>query len=52
MLNKNRKLTPEQAVKIFKKRGTTITTKEAELMLDFLYKFGKLTLDSILKPKK
>jgi hypothetical protein len=48
MQYKNRKLTPEHTVRILKKHGTVITIKEAEVMLDFLYKFAKLTLDSFL----
>jgi hypothetical protein len=44
-----RKLTPEKAVEIFKKHGTNITVDEAKIMLDFLYKFAKLTLDHVLK---
>lgn len=48
MQYKNRKLTPEHTVRILKKRGTIITIKEAEVILDFLYKFAKLTLDSVL----
>jgi hypothetical protein len=44
-----RKVTPEKAVEIMKKHGNEITVEEAKLMLDFLYKFGKLTLDIVLK---
>jgi hypothetical protein len=45
-----RKVTPEKAVEIMKKNGTMKSPlEEAELMLDFLYRFGKLTLDIVLK---
>jgi hypothetical protein len=44
-----RKVTPEKAVKIMAKYGTIITIEEAKLMLDFLYKFAKLTLEIVLK---
>lgn len=36
---------PEKAVEILKKHGTIITVEEAKLILDFLYKFGRLTLN-------
>lgn len=44
-----RKITPEKAVEIMKKHGTEITIEEAKLMLDFLYKFAKLTLEIVFK---
>jgi len=44
-----RQLTPEKAVEIMKNKGTEITIEEAKLMLDFLYKFAKLTLEIVLK---
>jgi hypothetical protein len=46
---RRRKVTPEKAVEIFRKHGTEITVEEAKLMLDFLYKFAKLTLENVLK---
>jgi len=49
MLPENRKITPEKAVKIFAKHGINISITEAKLMLDFLYKFAKLTLETVLK---
>lgn len=45
----NRKVTAEKAVKIMAKHGTVITIEEAKIMLDFLYKFAKLTLETVLK---
>ena len=44
-----RKMTPEKAMEIMKKKGTMITLEEAERMLDFLYRFAKLTLKIVLK---
>jgi hypothetical protein len=44
-----RKMTPEKAMEMMKKKGTMITLEEAELMLDFLYRFAKLTLKIVLK---
>ena len=52
MITKNRKVTEVEAARIFKKHGTTITIEEAQLIVAFLYRFGKVTLDSILKGKK
>jgi len=44
-----RKITPEKAVEILAKHGTHITVDEAKIMLDFLFKFAKLTLNEMLK---
>jgi hypothetical protein len=45
-----RKMTPEKAVEMMKKQGTMKSPlEEAELMLDFLYRFAKLTLEIVLK---
>ena len=49
MITEKRKITPEKAVEILKKHGTIITENEAKIMLDFLYKFAKLTLEIVLK---
>jgi hypothetical protein len=43
-----RSITPEKAVEILKGHGTIITAEQAKLILDFLYKFGKLTLNQTL----
>ena len=48
MTMKDRKLTAEQVVQILKKHGTIVTADEATAILDFLYKFGKLTLNHLL----
>jgi hypothetical protein len=44
-----RRVTPQQAVKILKEHGTIVTLEEAKLILDFLYKFGKLAIDQYVK---
>jgi hypothetical protein len=44
-----RRVTPQQAVKILKQHGTIVTLEEAKLILDFLYKFGKLAIDQYVK---
>lgn len=49
MSPEKRKITPEKAVEILKKSGTIITVKDAKFVLDFLYKFAKLTLETVLK---
>ena len=51
MPGKNKVLTPQETVRISKKHGTTVTLEKAELMLEFLYKFAKLTLDSVLNER-
>jgi hypothetical protein len=52
MQHQNRRVTVANAVKVFEKHGTTITIEEAQLMLNFLYKFAKPALDSILIKNK
>ena len=51
MPGKNKMLTPQETVQILMKHGTTVTLEEAELMLDFLQKFAKLRLDSVLNER-
>lgn len=51
MLAKTTKLTPYDTVQIFKEYGTIITLEEVELLLDFLYKFGRLMLHNIFNDK-
>jgi hypothetical protein len=49
MLPEKRTLTPEKTIEILKKHGTIVTVDEAKLILDFVYKFAKLTLDQIFR---
>ena len=49
MSPEKRKIAPEKAVEILKKNGTIVTIRDAKLILDFLYKFAKLTLETVLK---
>lgn len=49
MITDKRKVTPEKAIEILKKHDTIISVDEAKIMLDFLYKFAKLTLEKVLK---
>lgn len=44
-----RKITPEKVLEILEKQGTKVSIEEAKFMLDFLYKFAKLTLEHVLK---
>jgi hypothetical protein len=44
MILEKRSVTPEKAILILKKYGTIITTEEAKLILDLMYKFGKLAI--------
>lgn len=44
-----RRVTPEKAIEILRKHGTIVSIKEAEVILDFMYKLSKLTLEIILK---
>ncbi|MFD2146672.1 hypothetical protein [Mucilaginibacter antarcticus] len=47
--SQKRNVTPTQAVEILAKYGTKVTPEEAQLILDFMYKFGKLAIDTELK---
>lgn len=44
-----RTITPEKAVKILQEHGTIITLEEAKLILDFMYKFAKLSVNQYVK---
>lgn len=44
-----RNITPEKAKQILEKHGTKVTVEEAKIILDFLYKFGRLTLKQAFK---
>jgi hypothetical protein len=43
-----RYITPAKAVEILAKHGTKITLEEAQIILDFMYKFGKLAIETEL----
>jgi len=47
--NNKKKITPQQAVDILGKHGTKVTLKEAELILEFMYAFAKLSVDQYVK---
>lgn len=49
MQQEKRSVTPEKVIKILAEYGTKVSLEEAKLMLDFLYKFAKLTLEHVLK---
>jgi hypothetical protein len=43
-----RNVTPAKAVKILAEHGTKVTLEEAQIILDFMYKFGKLAIETEL----
>ncbi|MEZ2338829.1 hypothetical protein AB6735_24480 [Mucilaginibacter sp. RCC_168] len=47
--SKLRQVTPEMAVQILKEHGTKVTIEEAKVVLDFMYKIGKLSVDQYVK---
>ncbi|MEJ5993797.1 hypothetical protein WG904_05125 [Pedobacter sp. Du54] len=49
-LNPKRYIKPQKAVKILKEHGQEVSYEQAELILDFMYKFGQLAID-IYVPK-
>ena len=48
-LSEKRNITPQQAVKILEQSGLKVTEKDAEIILDFLYFFGKLSVNQYVK---
>jgi hypothetical protein len=44
-----RKLTPARTVEILAKHGTVITVEEAVILLDFIEKMGKLSIEHALE---
>ncbi len=51
-LAKKRKVTPERAVQILQAHGTIVSPEEAVKILDFMYKFAKLSLDQQIKMRQ
>lgn len=49
MVHKNRSVTPEKTVEILRKHGTIVTLEEAKIILDFMYKFAKLSVNQQVK---
>jgi hypothetical protein len=49
MLNEKRAITPEKAVEILKKHGTIVTLEEAKIILNFMYKIGRLAVNQYVK---
>lgn len=43
-----RTITPQKAIKILEKNGKTVSQTEAELILDFMYKFAKLSVKQMI----
>lgn len=46
-----RKITPEKAKEILDKHGTEVTTVQAKLILDFMYKFAILSVKQIVRQR-
>jgi len=49
MQKEKRSVTPEKAVKILQEHGTIVSLEEAKIILDFMYKIAKLSLDQYIK---
>jgi hypothetical protein len=49
MQKEKRSITPEKAVEILQGYGTIISLEEAKIILDFMYKIAKLSLDQYIK---
>ena len=48
-IQQKRKITPEQAVAILKKKGVHVTVEQAKNILELLYFLAKLEVDQYLK---
>jgi hypothetical protein len=44
-----RSVTPEKAVKILQEHGTIVSLEEAKIILDFMYKIAKLSVEQYIK---
>lgn len=42
-------VSPELAVKILKEHGTSVSLEQAKIILAFMYKLGKLSVDQYIK---
>jgi len=51
-LSNKRAITPEKAIIILAEYGTKVTKEEAELILDFMYKFTILAVNQIVGKNK
>lgn len=40
----SKRIQPEEAIQILKQNGMEVTREQAQLILDFLYKFAKISL--------
>ncbi|NQX42351.1 hypothetical protein SAMN05421820_11171 [Pedobacter steynii] len=44
-----RTITPQKVIKILEENGTIVNNTEAELILDFMYKFANLSVKQIIR---
>jgi hypothetical protein len=44
-----RTISPQKAVQILQEKGTVVSEKEAEIILDFMYNFAKLSVKQALR---
>jgi hypothetical protein len=51
IVDENRAVTASKAVELLRRSGTKISLEEAEIILDFMYKMGKLTVENFNKSK-
>ncbi|MCH7411265.1 hypothetical protein MM239_17855 [Belliella sp. DSM 111904] len=49
MKTKNRNVTPEMAIRVYKRHGMEINHKQAEGILDFLYKMAEIAVQQVCK---
>jgi len=48
-VSKSKSISPENAMKILAKYGTIVTTEEAKMILEFIIKIAKLSMDQSFK---
>ncbi len=48
IFSNKRNITAAKAIEILAKHGTKVTPEEAQIILDFMYKFGKLAIETEL----
>lgn len=52
-LNPKRSIKPQKVIKVLKEHGQEVTYEQAELILDFMYKFGQIAIEQyVVKDEK
>lgn len=50
-LNEEKGVTPEKVIKILEKHGTKVTLEEAKIILEFMRKLARITVNQYLRER-